>query len=70
MIRWVGVQKALSEYELERGKPIPSKFHAFIQTKIGSRLDNDYGDRLICFSELTLELSRWESVPDLTVYNK
>lgn len=64
------MQKAISQYELERGKPMPSKFHAFIQTKIGSRFDNDYGDRLICFSELTLGLSQWESVPDLAIYNK
>jgi Uma2 family endonuclease len=60
----------VSQYELERGKPMPSKFHGFIQTKIASRFDNDYGERFICFSELSLELSSWESVPDLSIYAK
>jgi Uma2 family endonuclease len=66
------MQKTLevSQYELERGKPMPSKLHGYVQLKIGTLLDMAYGEVYTLFSELNLDLSQWESVPDLSIYPK
>lgn len=60
----------VSQYELERGKPMPSKLHGRVQLKLGAALDNAYGDKFNFFSELSTDLSEWESVPDISVYPK
>jgi Uma2 family endonuclease len=60
----------ISEYEQERGKPMPSKLHGRIQLKLGTVLDNAYGEKYSLFSELSLSLNDWDSVPDLSVYPK
>jgi Uma2 family endonuclease len=60
----------VSQYELERGKPMPSKLHGHVQLKLGTALDNNYSDRYSLFSELSLELNHWDSVPDISIFPK
>lgn len=60
----------VSGYELERGKPMPSENHAYVQAKIVSKLDNAYEEQYSIYSELSLDLNSWESVPDIAIYPK
>ncbi len=60
----------VSEYELERGKPMPSKLHGYIQSKLIAALEFGYGEQYTLFSELSLDLSTWESVPDISIFPK
>lgn len=57
-------------YEQERGKPMPSKNHAIIQSRLVSYFDRAYGDRLDALSELSLQLPDQKVVPDLAIYLK
>jgi hypothetical protein len=59
----------VSQYELERGKPPPSKLHGFVQAKLSVALDNVAKDFSI-ISELDLELGGWKTVPDLSIFQK
>jgi Uma2 family endonuclease len=59
---------AVSEYETERDKPMPSKHHAFIQSRLLSQFDRLYSDRYTVLTELSLELPIRDRVPDLCVY--
>lgn len=61
---------ALSPYEIERNKPMPSLNHALIQGNLIFELKLRYKDRYSSFSELSLDLSDWPSVPDLAIYPK
>ena len=60
----------VSQYELERGKPMPSKLHGFVQSKLIAALEIGYGEQYTLFSELSLDLSNWESVPDISIFPK
>jgi Uma2 family endonuclease len=60
----------ISQYELERGKPMPSKLHGYVQSKLISNLDKLYGDKYSLFSELSLQLNTWDSVPDISIFPK
>lgn len=60
----------VSQYELERGKPIPSKLHGRVQLRLGTVLENTYGDQFSFLSELSIDLNDWESVPDIVIYPK
>ncbi|MER3554048.1 MAG: Uma2 family endonuclease [Meiothermus sp.] len=66
------MQKAveISQYELERGKPIPSQLHSRVQSKLMIVLGGQYQNQYDFLSELSLELSDWESVPDIAIYPK
>ncbi len=57
-----------SEYEIERGKPIPSRNHAYIQSKIIKLLDRKYADKYKGISELSLLVEGKERVPDILIY--
>lgn len=59
----------LSEYEIERGKPMPSKAHSIVQMNIGTELNTRYRKQYRVMSELSLELEGWQSVPDIAVYS-
>lgn len=63
------VAPILSDYQLERGKPMPSLFHSRVQTRLTVLLDK-LEPKYLCFSELSLALNEWESVPDLSLYSK
>jgi Uma2 family endonuclease len=60
----------LSDYEIERRKPMPSKLHSRIQLKLAFQLENNYANQYSFFSELSLSLNGWDSVPDLAIYPK
>ncbi len=59
---------ALSEYEIERGKPMPSKNHAIVQRNLVFLLQLKYGDRYGVLPEINLDLPVRERVPDLAIY--
>lgn len=60
-------ETTVSDYERERGKPMPSKMHSRVQYHlVGAFLR--YEPDHIGFSELTLDLQGWEATPDLCVY--
>lgn len=63
-------EKVLSEYEIQRGKPMPSKNHSIIQRNLIFQLMLNYGNVYEIFSEISLELSYWESTPDLAIFPK
>lgn len=56
-------------YEIERGKPMPSKNHARIERRLNSLL-TPYEDRYDIMPELSLKLKTGEATPDLCLYPK
>ncbi len=58
---------ATSSYEEERGKPMPSKNHAIVQSYLNGVLYS-YRDRFTVLSELSLELDDQPLVPDISVF--
>ena len=60
-------ETAVSDYERERGKPMPSKQHSRIQYRLVAAF-LPYEPEYVGFSELTLELDGWQVTPDLCVY--
>lgn len=64
------VEETLSEYEIERKKPMPSLIHSFIQSKLIFRLNLTCSEIYTILSELNLVLSAWDSVPDVCIYPK
>lgn len=59
---------APSEYEIERGKPMPSKNHAFIQGRLLFFLTLKYSDQFSILPEINLDLPTGMRVPDLAVF--
>lgn len=59
---------AISTYETERGKPMPSKNHAIIQARLIILLYKLYGAEYTVLSELSLALGHHARVPDLALY--
>lgn len=57
-----------TDYETERNKPLPSFNHGSIQTNVGFLIKLNYGKKYRAVSELSLELSDWPSVPDVSLY--
>ncbi len=57
-----------SQYELERGKPMPSKNHGKLQQRIGVEIAVHYGDTYETYSELSLTAPNPPYVPDLCVF--
>ena len=62
------IETPLSEYEIERDKPMPSKHHAFIQSRLLNQFDRLYAERYTVLPELTLDMPIQGRVPDLSVY--
>lgn len=58
-----------SQYEIERKKPMPSFNHGAIQANLIVMLAT-FGKKYRVVSELSLDLSHWVSVPDLSIYPK
>lgn len=63
-------ETALSEYEIERRKPMPSLNHGIIQANLIRELGIHYKSEYRIASELSLDLSDWPSVPDICIYPK
>lgn len=59
-----------SEYEIQRGKPMPSKNQAILQKRLIVYLSNHYDDKMEVLSEVSLNLQDWISTPDLAIYPK
>ncbi len=55
-------------FEIERGKPMPSKNHSKVQTRIASALSAKYENEFDVLTELDIELAGKKSVPDVVVY--
>jgi len=57
-------------YEQERGKPMPSRNHGFVQAMILGAVLPPYFSDYTPYSELTLELAGRRVTPDVCVYPK
>ena len=60
----------ISDYELERGKPMPSFNHSVLQLRLGKLLANSYEKEFVFASELSISLADKLFVPDLCIYPK
>ena len=58
-----------NQYELERGKPMPSTNHSQIQTNLVLALA-PYRKEFSFFTELEIELPNGRAVPDVCIYPK
>ncbi|MDX2066825.1 MAG: hypothetical protein SFV55_00290 [Haliscomenobacter sp.] len=59
-----------SEYELERGKPMPNKIHSLLQRRLTVFWSNQYAEQYEVFPELTFELPEENATPDLAIFVK
>lgn len=57
----------LSDYEIERGKPMPSLNHGLIQANVLIALISRYRSLFRFASETSLDLSGWLSTPDISI---
>lgn len=57
-----------SDYELERGKPIPTWNHALLQKRILVKIESRYEGRFSVFPKLNLSVLGEKLVPDLAVF--
>lgn len=63
--------ETLSDYELERGKPMPSTVHSLIQGNLIFLLKSNYGETYHVFPELSLDTpDKTPLVPDIAIYPK
>ena len=58
----------ISDYELERGKPMPSLKHAIIQGNLIQFLRTNLGQDYLILPELSLALDAQKAVPDVSVF--
>lgn len=58
----------VSEYEQDRGKPVPSLNHAIVQGNLLVELHKKYKDRYAILPEIKLALPTRDRVPDLAIY--
>ena len=56
-----------TDYETERGKPMPSKNHARLQTRFGRALLNKYETIFDIETEMSLELTSGKATPDVAI---
>ena len=56
-----------TDYEIERGKPLPSKNHGKIQARLTRALLNKYVDKYDVESEVSLELTSGRATPDVII---
>ncbi len=58
-----------SEYEIERGKPMPSKNHSIIQKRLIVLLENEYGNQFEIMPEINLDQpNNRDRVPDIGIF--
>jgi Uma2 family endonuclease len=60
--------EALSDYEIERGKPMPSKNHAIVQGNLLFHIRSK-APHLRVLPEINIEFFDRERVPDLAIYD-
>lgn len=61
-------EETRSIYELERGKPMPSKNHAKLQIRLGAEIFVRYSDQYDVRSEQSLGAPNPPLVPDLSIF--
>lgn len=61
---------AQSEYELERGKPMPSYLHGHLQGLLTHLFFRDHRGRFSIITELSISISGNTKVPDIAIYAK
>ncbi|WP_435354094.1 Uma2 family endonuclease [Emticicia sp. SJ17W-69] len=57
-----------AEYLLDRGKPVPSKNHSRLESRLSFLMTRDYENTYDTFVELSLELSTGKATPDLCLF--
>jgi Uma2 family endonuclease len=63
--------KELLEYEIERNKPMPSKNHGYLQTRLIAELDHSYRKQFTFLSEIEIKMpEKPDCVPDIAIYPK
>jgi Uma2 family endonuclease len=67
VIDLIETETTVSDYETERGKPMPSFNHSKIQARISQQLLNNYEDEFDILSELTLSSTVPDTVPDVCI---
>ena len=58
----------LSDYELDRNKPMPSKNHALVQSRFVGQLDANYSEQYNVLTEIKLDTPPKDVVPDIAIY--
>ena len=58
----------ISDYELERGKPMPSFNHSIVQLNIGFELKTRYRKQFRFASEINIDVAGRVMVPDLGIF--
>jgi Uma2 family endonuclease len=61
-------EERISEYELERGKPMPNEIHSFAQSNLHAAFVLRYKKQFTVFSELTIEVGEARATPDIVIY--
>ncbi|PIO47761.1 MAG: hypothetical protein CMR00_08740 [[Chlorobium] sp. 445] len=64
------VLDTLSDYELERGKPMPNFNHGYIQANLIVSLRQQYGKQFSVVSEVSIPTPTASVTPDVLVFNK
>lgn len=62
------LEPEVSDYELERGKPMPDLNHSLLQRRLLLRFDRHYENRYTILPELHIKLLKRDRVPDLSIY--
>jgi Uma2 family endonuclease len=60
----------ISDYELERGKPMPSLNHSAVQLNIGVELKTRYREQFRFVSEINIAIAGRVMVPDIGIFPK
>ena len=55
-----------TEYKLERGKPLPSRHHSIVESRLSIELSKQ--EKYDVFIELSLELSTGNATPDICLF--
>ena len=64
-------ERELTAYETERGKPMPSLNHSFVQNNLLAELNVNYRKQFTFLPELTIEMpEKPNCVPDISIYPK
>lgn len=62
------IENEISQYELERNKPMPTLLHGAIQLNIGYELKTKYPKQFRLASEVLLDTQPFGSTPDIIAY--
>ena len=60
----------LTEAEILRGKPIPSRNHSILEARISHQLMERYEETYDILTELDLDLTHGPAIPDICIYPK